>query len=772
MPTPSAVHHLLTRCGSALHFISSLRFRTKAILFTLLVLGSGFTVGFVRLSRHIDARLANAGEGGGLMLYSSPTVVAPGDEATAESLVSHLRSAGYSTDVTNPIGSYALEQDAVRVKPGRDSYFRDDAVRIRFADGKVAGLTGASGQAVDDYALEPEPLVRIEDGNLEKRRPVRFEGIPQVLTDALLAAEDKHFFHHAGFDPLRIVKAAWSNYRSGRKVQGGSTLTMQLARNLYLESNKTWKRKLEEFAIAEMLEIKLTKKEIFENYVNQVYLGRRNTMALHGFGQAAATYFGKDLARVNLQEAALLAGLVQRPSYFDPIRHPERAIARRNLVLTLMAQSGSLSERERDAAIGAPLQLAPRTAGASDAPWFLDLAVDELQSREGFPAGGRVYTTIDMALQRAAVDSIRAALPEIDRRAAAHGGDQLPQVALIALDPHTGEVKALVGGRDFAGSQVNHATSLRQPGSVFKPFVYAAALSSGRGLTAASTVLDEPTTFPFEGQQYRPTNFGDHFHGQVTLRRALAESMNVAAVSVAGQVGYKRVLDMARAAGINEGMRPTPALALGAYEATPLEMAGAYTVFANGGQYVQPIFVSEVRTGGKATYTSQPQRRQVLEPSAAFVMQDMLVEVLRTGTAAGVRARGFRVPAAGKTGTSRDGWFAGFVSNLVCVVWVGFDNNDDLDIEGAKSALPVWTEFMKRASERETYRQELPSAPAGVRAVTIDAGTGRIAGPSCTNTRREFFLHGTEPSAICTHEAPQDDSNSSFRTIAFDKEAQ
>jgi penicillin-binding protein 1B len=715
------------------------------------------TITYIKLGRYVEGRLAGDSADQGLMLYSAPGMVAVGDSTSAAEIAADLQSAGYTSDPNNATGTFALATDEITIRPGRNSYFREEPVQIRFGGGKVANITALKTNAsVNDYALEPQPLVRVQEGEWQKRRPVRFQDIPRHLVDALLAAEDKHFFHHAGFDPFRIAKAAWVNFRSNRKEQGGSTLTMQLARNMFLDADKNWRRKLKELAIAETLELKLSKEEIFQNYVNQVYVGRRSTIAIHGFGQAAETYFAKNLRDVTLAEAATLAGLVQRPSYFNPVRHPDRAIARRNLVLNLMQQDGFITEQQRSHASAEQLRLAPRSNSTSDAPWFVDLAADDLHSRDGAPMNGRAYTTLDPMLQRAAAEAVRAGLVEVDRRVGKRKDGVMPQVALIALDPHTGEVKALVGGRDFGQSQVNHAVASRQPGSVFKPFVYAAALGSTAGsktFTPASTLVDAPTTFHFEGAEYRPSNFGDRFYGTVTLRQALAHSMNVATVSLAEQVGYRRVLSLAREAGFDDNLRPTPALALGAYESTPLEIAGAYTIFANGGNYVEPTFVSEVRSSdARVLYRAQPETHGVLEPGVAFVMQDLLTEVLRSGTAAGLRSRGFDAPAAGKTGTSRDGWFAGYVSNLICVVWVGYDDGSDLDIEGAKSALPIWAEFMKRAGRRAAYREDLGTAPASVVSAALDLDTGLLAGPSCSNVRREFFVKGTEPKSTCNHD--------------------
>jgi penicillin-binding protein 1B len=324
-------------------------------------------------------------------------------------------------------------------------------------------------------------------------------------------------------------------------------------------------------------------------------------------------------------------------------------------------------------------------------------------------------------------------LLEVDQRAAHKTGHGLPQVALVAIDSHTGEVKALIGGRDFSQSEVNHSTARRQPGSVFKPFVYAAALQSKRGPFTAATVLnDDPTTFEFGSEEYTPGNWGGYHDGQFTLRHALTSSNNIATVSLAEQVGFDNILQVALAPGLNDRLRATPSLALGSYEVSPLEIAGAYTIFANRGMFVRPKFLA----GARESIAAPLPGRAVLSPAVAFIMQDLLAEVLRSGTGAG----------------SRDGWFAGYVSNLICVVWVGYDDNADLEIAGASSALPIWTEFMKRASQRTEFRQPLDAPPPTVIAVLIDSETGLLAGERCEKVRYEYFVRGTEPRQLCKHE--------------------
>ena len=350
-----------------------------------------------------------------------------------------------------------------------------------------------------------------------------------------------------------------------------------------------------------------------------------------------------------------------------------------------------------------------------------------------------------MHLQRAAVEAIRLGMQNVDaqiRKQRRFRGQTPPeaQVALVAIDPHTGEVKALAGGRNYGVSQLNHVLAKRQPGSIFKPFVYAAALDSaiegGRKLlTASSQVQDQPTTFWFDGKPYEPSNFEGKFcYCSISLRDALANSKNVPTVEVAQMVGYDAVVAMANRAGMNYQIQPTPAVALGAYEITPLEAAGAYTIFANEGQYVKPSFISLVRNkDGKAFYKNKMDRKQAIDPRLAFLMTNLMEEVLRSGTAAGVRARyNLNFPAAGKTGTSHDGWFAGYTSNLLCVVWVGFDDNRELDLEGAHSAAPIWAEFMKRAVQLREYRDTTPfQSPSGIVSVRIDPQSGMPATPNC-----------------------------------------
>jgi penicillin-binding protein 1B len=740
-------------------------------LFTILGLGT-FTYFYVKYSRLIDEKLRAGPFANTAKIFAAPESVAVGEATTPAQIAAELRRSGYNESRGNPIGYYLLQPNSIEVFPGPESYFDQEAGVVKFAGGRISQIVSLQDNTGrSQYQLEPQLITNVSGPNREKRRMVKFADIPTVLVQAVTSAEDKRFFQHAGFDPIRIVKAAYIDVKEGRRDQGASTLSQQLARMFWLDTRKLWKRKLAETIITLQLEQKLSKVEIFEDYANDIYLGWRGSFSIHGFGEGAEAFLGKDLSQITLPEAAELAGLIQGPALYDPYRHPDRLRERRNVVLGLMRQNGYIGEHDYALAVQAPLTVAKSTAQSVEAPYFVDLVNDTLLTRfqdTDFQSNAfRIYTTLDMHLQRAAAEAIRIGMQNVDEqihrqrrfRAGAPGVTGPPpeaQVALVAIDPHTGEVKALAGGRNYGMSQLNHLLAKRQPGSIFKPFVYAAALDTAvegapRVFTASTTVLDQPTIFWFDEKSYTPANFKNEYHGTVTLREALAHSLNNATVKLAEMVGYDKVVEMANRAGMNYKIQPTPAVALGSYEITPLEAVGAYTIFSNQGDYVKPNFISLVRSqDGKVVYRNQLEHKQVLDPRVAYLMTNLMEEVLRSGTAAAVRARGFNVPAAGKTGTSHDGWFAGYTSELLCVVWVGFDDNKELDLEGAHSAAPIWTEFMKRALGYREYRDAKPfQAPDGIVSIDIDPQSGMPATPYCPVKRPEVYIAGTQPVGAC-----------------------
>jgi penicillin-binding protein 1B len=727
---------------------------------------SAFTFYYARYARLIDQKLRSGPLTNTSMLFAAPQPVAVGDDITIQEIALALRRSGYAgSKGTSRMGWYNMRADGIEIFPGLESYFDEDEAVIKFKNKKVSQIISLRDNAErTQYLIEPELITNLFDRSREKRRIVAFEDLPQILINAVVATEDKRFFQHRGFDPWRILKSAYVDIKERRHAQGASTLSMQLARMFWLTQEKTLRRKLAETMITLHLEQKLTKEKIFEYYANQVDLGRRGSFAIRGFGEAAQAYFGKDVRDLSLPEAATLAGVIQRPSFTNPVRWPERARQRRNLVLMLMRENGYITDREYAAACEAPLVIARSGSESTDAPYFVDIVneslLDQFQEHDFQNRSYRVYTTLDLNLQRDAAEAVRIGMKDVDEliRKRTRKGQQPkePQVALVALDAQTGEIKALVGGRDYGISQLNRAQAKRQPGSVFKPFVFAAALNTALSggtniITPASTLEDEPTTFLYDNKPYQPTNFGDRFYGHVTVRQALAKSLNIPTVKLAEEVGYRSVVDLARRAGMNLEIRPTPAVALGAYEVTPIEVAGAYTTFTNGGVAAKPSWISMILNNrGTTIFESHPERKAVLDPRVNYLMVSMMEEVMRTGTGAGVRGRGFTLPAAGKTGTSRDGWFAGFTSKLICVVWVGFDDNQDIKMEGAKSALPVWTEFMKRAHKHRAYRSVRGwEAPDGIVTVDIDPLSSQLATVGCPAARPEVFISGTQPVELC-----------------------
>lgn len=709
-------------------------------------------------SRVIDAQLQGGPFRDSINIYGAPVTFSDGDALNADQIEAELRLTGYQPAVNDEPGSFKQTSKGLEIKPPAGA--GNSSVRIVLAGNREIQTIESNGHDVKTWTAGYPLLENISSGR-ERRHMVTFQELPPVLIDAVVSVEDKHFFHHGGLDLPRIAKAAYIDIRLRRKEQGASTLTMQLVRGLWLQPEKSWHRKAAEAMMTVHLERKWSKEKIFAAYVNLVFLGKQAAYNIHGVAEGSKLFFGKEPRDLSLPEAALLAGMIQRPSHFNPWRNPDRAKERRDRVLNLMRGNNYITPAQYREAVATPLTVVGPAEHADPlgAPWFLDLVSDELQS-SGQPEDGAkgVYTTIDLNLQRAAGEAITTGMEEVDKLLAkrySKGGPKA-EVALIALDPHTGEIKALFGGRNYARSQLNRVFAKRPPGSVFKPFVYAAAINTGieggnRVLTPASTVDDSPTTFIFDRQTYQPANYHQEYYGTMTLRKALAKSDNVAAVKVAQTVGFAAVVSMARRAGLNSDIKPTPAVALGSYAVTPFEIAGAYTAFANGGIRVKPKMVSHFRNAdGETIRGGQSETRQAMDPRVAFLMTSMLEEVMRSGTAAGVRSRGFTLPAAGKTGTSHDGWFAGYTSQLLCIVWVGFDDYRELNLEGARSALPIWTDFMKKAARLGAWRNAQKFAqPEGVETAKICLESGKLAGDFCTNTTTDVFIAGTQPRDTC-----------------------
>jgi penicillin-binding protein 1B len=743
---------------------------------SVLVIGF-FSYWYVKYDRIIEQRFRDPVFTNSAKIYAGPRMVRVGSAFTVREIASDLRHAGYGEkDGDSLLGSYHVHGGSIEVFPGPESYHSPEPATITVAEGKVSQIRSRSAGDLAAYELEPQLVTSLFDAEQRsKRTMVKYDAIPKIMVDAVISIEDRRFFQHGGVNFLRLAEAAWIDFTHQRHQQGGSTITMQLSRAFFLSPEKTFKRKLIEMLIAVQLEQKFSKQQILEFYANRVDLGQRGSFTISGFAEGARSYFNKDLKDVTVPEAALLAGLIQAPSYLSPYRHPERALERRNTVIESMVETRAITREQADKAKATALKLAPPNVEASDAPYYVDMVRDavisKLNERELNDQSYRIYTALDPELQRAAAQAVETGIKLVDdqitkmrTRKKKIGKNKyettvLPgpqaQVALVAMDPHTGEIKALVGGRNYGMSQLNHALAKRPTGSIFKPFVYAAAVNtaldgSSAVLTPASTVPDQASTFTYGDQIYEPRNYKEEYHGDVTLRYALALSLNNATVKVAEEVGYDKVADLAKNAGI-ASVRATPAMALGAYDASPVDMTAAYTAFANGGVRLSPILVNSVRNAqGDVVMNFGTEKKQVLDSRVAYIMTNMLEGVMNFGTAYPVRTRGFNAPAAGKTGSSHDGWFAGYTSNLLCIVWVGYDDYSDIRLSGAQTAASIWAEFMKKAIALPQYSDVRAfSQPQGVVDVRLDKITNRLATPSCPDTYTIAFVAGTEPHDTC-----------------------
>jgi len=756
--------------------------RAALIIFLIAAVGLGgsFSYFYIKYDRIIAQRFRTPVFTNSAKIYAIPRTVHDGDKASAKEIAAALARAGYSEkEGQSPLGTFHLVSGGIEITPGPDSYHSPEEAHITIQDGQVERIT-SKGNELSAYELEPQLVTALFDSEQRsKRQVVKYNDIPKVMVDAVLAIEDRRFFEHSGVNFTRMFEAVWIDLMRQRHEQGGSTITMQLSRGFFLTPEKTVRRKLTEMLIAEQLEQKFSKQQIFEFYGNWVNLGQRGSFAISGFAEASRAYFNKDLKDITLPEAALLAGIIQGPSRLSPYRHPERALERRNLVLDSMVDTHAITREQAEKAKAAPLKLAPPNVEASDAPYFVDMVRDTLINKfsehDLNDESYRIYTTLDPDLQKAAAQAVESGIKLVDEQVTKMRTKRVKvgkkveihvapgpqaQVAMVVLDPHTGEVLALVGGRDYGFSQLNHTLSKRPTGSIFKPFVYAAAMNTALDgsqtvITPASTVTDAPSSFTYGDQIYEPRNYKEEYHGDVTLRYALAMSLNNATVKVAEEVGYDKVADLAKSAGISS-VKPTPAMALGSYDATPLDMAGAYTSFANNGERLSPVLVNSVRNArGDVIANFKTDQRQVLDPRIAYIMTNMMEGVINNGLGyTAVRLRGFTLPAAGKTGSSHDGWFAGYTSNLLCIVWVGYDDYSDLRLSGAQTAAPIWTEFMKKASLLPQYSDMKGfTQPTGVVDVQLDKATNRLATPTCPDDYVAAFVAGTEPRETCDQQS-------------------
>jgi penicillin-binding protein 1B len=766
-----------------------------ALPIALLAFATGYY--YVEFARLLDARLHGERSTVFPQVFARPLELRRGQSLTEGQLVDRLNDLGYAqrTMFEKP-GEFVIGAGDVTIMP-RGAEFKGQSVRVIFrrpapVTVKPPARRGAKpappppndrvlaierdSRPTERLTLDTPVLTALISGEREKRRPVALAAIPSRMTQAVLAIEDRRYYQHPGIDPIGIAGAFFS-YATGRRTMmaGASTITQQVIRNVFLPKFegftlksarvRSLKRKLLEQFLAVVLTSRASKDDILEIYLNEVPLGQRGSFAIFGVAEASRLFFGKDLSNVSLAEAATIAGVIQSPSALSPFSNPARSKERRNLVLRAMVDAEFVDQDTADRAAGEALAVVERALEA-EAPHFVDFVDQSLD--EQYPGlttttteAVDVYTTLDLHLQRVAQDAVRNGLTQVDKLLSRRKRKGRAEAALIAVDPKNGEILAFVGGRSYNQSQFNRAIkSRRQPGSVFKPFVYLTAFeqaaAEGRtDITPATIIQDEQETFEFDDQVWTPANYQDEYEGPITFRRALAMSRNLATIHVAQLAGYDNIANLWMKMGIGTVPKPYPSIALGVFEATPFEIATAYTIFPNMGTLRPLDHILKITRGGKdITKTAKASGtlpREVARPDTTFLVTNMMRSVINEGTGNGARTAGFALDAAGKTGTTndlRDAWFVGFTPELLTVVWVGFDDNQPVGLSGAQAALPIWTEFMKRALAGHSSVSF--KAPKGIVFASIDRDTGTLATPECSRTVTEAFLEGTQPLAFAS----------------------
>ena len=749
---------------------------TAGLIVLALVAATGAYFYF-SFARTIEDRLHGERERTLPRVFARPVEIRRGQSLSQIDLIARLNDLGYAQRAKpEQGGEFSTVRNTVTIVP-RTGTFANRIVAITFA-GPPAGRTGSPSPGIrgiettdegarDSVQLDAPLLTALmPSGVRQKRRRVPLASIPERMRQAVLAIEDQSFYSHPGVNPFRVVAAAATNVFGSRTV-GNSTITQQLARmffqadefNAELQSgSRSYGRYVQGAVMSMMLERRASKDEILELYLNDVYLGQRGSFAIHGVAEASRIFFGKDVANLTVAEAALIAGVIQSPASRSPFSNPKRSVDRRNVVVRAMEREGYLTTTQADAATREPLQVVARSVD-NEAPYFVDMVSQQLNELlpeiTRRPGAVDVYTTLDLNLQRAALDAVRRGLTRVDDLLKRRRRPKPAQAALIAIDPRTGEILAMVGGRSYNQSQFNRAVAARrQPGSVFKPFVFLAAfeVAAAEGRTdfsPASLTNDEPGIFEMDGRTWEPKNY-DEYDGEITWRRALAMSRNLGTIRVGEQIGFDAIAKLWRRVGVGTPPKGVPAITLGVFELTPLEVARAYTLFVNNGSVRSLRAIQQVDVGERTVKPPSGKPTRVARPDTTFLVTDMMRSVLDEGTGASARASGFSREAAGKTGTTndlRDAWFVGFTPELLAVVWVGYDDNQPLSLSGSQAALPIWTEFMKSAL---AGRPDIPfEAPDGVTFARIDRETGQLASPGCPRVITEAFLEGSEPTTHC-----------------------
>jgi 1A family penicillin-binding protein len=699
-----------------------------------------------------------------LLIYGAPFFLTPGLHPGDSGLLDHLQRLEYKPVAAAPrvAGEYFATKDSIEIflHAQEENRLPARSVRLILADGIVTEVLSVSdGRPLSLVALEPVLISGMRSGSRQVREWIPLDRVPSALIKTLLVIEDRRFFSHFGVDPIAIGRAFWVNMTRGVLVQGGSTLTQQLAKNLFYSPKRTMGRKLREVMAAMALEFKYRKEEILESYVNEIYLGQAGPVSIYGVGEAAHRYFSKNLDELSIDEIALIVGLIKGPNAYSPVKSVEDATKRRNVVLRRLKEEGILTEDAVAQAMNRPVKVMLNQDVLTDAPYFVDHLLREIEQGIGIdiPDGARIHSTLDPRAQRIVAQVLQEGLTKLETRYPALAGVEPPlQGAAVVLDVKTGHVLAMVGGRNYQLSQFNRAVQAhRSAGSLFKPFVYLAGFEVARdqgttGLTPATILVDEPVTLESGTGSWSPQNYDRQYRGPVTVRTALEQSLNVPAVRAAHRIGMAALTSLLHAFGITTPLADDLSLALGSSSVSLLQITSAYAGLANGGVVIHPVALSNmVREGGETIWSPPLDRRQAATPQGAFLVTSLLKGVMDRGTGGKARALGVQGPVAGKTGTTdgyRDAWFIGYTPDIAIGVWVGFDDERALKLTGAQAALPIWSALAVRLIPRDSPDFE---TPVGVVQRKIDPKSGQLATSQCPEKRLEFFIAGSEPTVYC-----------------------
>ncbi len=693
-------------------------------------------------------------------VYSDSEFLFPGEKISRSDLIGMLKQRGYRRYSHRPErpGGYWSGRGWVEVYLRDFDYpqrkFEGFLLKVNFAGGRIRSLR-KNRRALNLVEMEPVELAELFGPRKESRYLVSYDQLPRYLIDAVVTIEDRRFFEHGGIDWRGILRALWVDIKHHSVVQGGSTLTQQLVKNYFLEPKRSFVRKAKEAIMSVIIETLYSKEEILEMYMNEIYMGQRGGVSINGMGEASRYFFGHGVSDLTLGEAATLAGIIRAPNYYSPFSNPEVAKKRRNLVLEKMLEAGKITRKEYEQALAEPVVPSRTPSPIRKAPYYVDFLkrqLEELYPKKVLTSMGlRIFTTLNPYFQISAQRALREELSRLEREypALVSGKNRRPlQAAMVVVQPKTGAILAMVGGRDYRYSSFNRAVDAhRQPGSAFKPFVYLAALDQ---FTPVSMLDDKPVEYHVGGKTWVPRNYDGKYHGRVTMRTALEQSLNAATVNMAMKVGLNKVIDTVRLLGVKSELKPYPSLALGAFEMTPLELARAYCVFANEGQIPYLLTLRDVvNEEGKIEEKRNIGFKTICSPAKAFIITKMLEGVVKYGTGRRLKSYGITFPCAGKTGTTsdyRDAWFAGYTSDVLAVVWVGFDDNKNTHLSGSRGALPIWANFMNRIKKRINPRPFV--MPPGVVSVWVRVNVDWPPSWQRPTAYEEYFLKGTEPRAL------------------------